>query len=341
VAVIKRVATACFPTYNTKKCKEIKNMISIELDIFSGMPNPVWVLTEKEEQELINRVMADTTLTEPPKTVGGLGYRGFTVIANEETKSRFSKLELPSKFYLSGQKSVELENSLLNSTEASKSTFDEVLQVAKDSIYSTSEIWRQYWATNTDDSILATPKDSSYEPTTDSDKPDIPIEANQKVAANQESYAAACGPVVNFSNTNFSFWNDSYSVTRNNCYNFASSYRSNTFAQPGRKSGLAITSLSNCNNTRGYVSYNAAYDGYRTACWSGNEVYGALVIWSNYDYHWYRYNTGGYWGHKPGSTPARNYDNSGRLITNPQTCNRGGYNLFCGYRYFPYGWTVA
>ena len=39
----------------------------------------------------------------------------------------------------------------------------------------------------------------------------------------------------------------------------------------------------------------------------------------------------GFWGHKPGQTAARNYDNSNNIIYNPETANRGGYRNFCGY----------
>jgi hypothetical protein len=59
----------------------------------------------------------------------------------------------------------------------------------------------------------------------------------------------------------------------------------------------------------------------------------ALVIDPGNDYHWYRHQRGGFWGHKPGSTAARNVDNSNALVVNPETCNRGGYTDFCGYFY--------
>jgi hypothetical protein len=59
----------------------------------------------------------------------------------------------------------------------------------------------------------------------------------------------------------------------------------------------------------------------------------ALVIDPGWDYHWYRHQRGGFWGHKPGGTAARNLDNSNVLIVNPETCNRGGYTDFCGYFY--------
>jgi len=59
----------------------------------------------------------------------------------------------------------------------------------------------------------------------------------------------------------------------------------------------------------------------------------ALVIDPGSDYHWYRHQRGGFWGHKPGNTAARNTDNSNVIITNPETCDRGGYTDFCGYFY--------
>ncbi|MFM7715957.1 MAG: hypothetical protein ACKO7A_25625 [Microcystis sp.] len=34
-------------------------MLEVELDIFSGMPNPKWVLSEREEKELLDRDIAD------------------------------------------------------------------------------------------------------------------------------------------------------------------------------------------------------------------------------------------------------------------------------------------
>jgi hypothetical protein len=51
------------------------------------------------------------------------------------------------------------------------------------------------------------------------------------------------------------------------------------------------------------------------------------------DYHWYRKQKEGFWGHKPGGTAARNTDNSNHVIMNPQTCDRGPYTIFCGYFY--------
>ena len=68
-----------------------------------------------------------------------------------------------------------------------------------------------------------------------------------------------------------------------------------------------------------------------------------MVVWPGPygDYHWYRKQTGGFWGHKPGGTPAKNVDNSNRVITNPATADRGPYTLFCGYFYAPKSMRVS
>lgn len=61
----------------------------------------------------------------------------------------------------------------------------------------------------------------------------------------------------------------------------------------------------------------------------------ALVIAPNQDYHWYRQDRDGRWTHKPGRTSATNVDNSGQIITNPETANRGAYTQFGGYFFSP------
>jgi hypothetical protein len=132
---------------------------------------------------------------------------------------------------------------------------------------------------------------------------------------------------------NPSFWNTPAVQPHNNCYNYARNWRTNTFAQPGRAHG-AMTSTMACPN----VTTAALADGLVQRCkclpigeWPRRLM--ALVIDPGYDYHWYRHQRGGFWGHKPGGTAARNTDNSNVIITNPETCNRGGYTSFCGYFY--------
>jgi hypothetical protein len=306
-------------------------MISVELDIFSGNPNPVWTLTATEEKELMARVMADPSLTRPPTSAGGLGYRGFIISASNEARNTLEKSGLPSRFYIESKENADAETALLNSIEAGKTVADDVRQVALDSIKTTNQLWSEYWRTHTTTDSLAfdVPTNVGSENTLNSTKPRL---------ASPE----ACGPLVYTSDTNFTFWNDGFSIRRNNCYNYAANYKSNTFAQPGRISGVQWTSLADCSTVPGSVSYGADADGFETVCYpTGNQLYVCLVLWANNDFHWYRLAANGHWCHKPGQTAARNYDNSGNWISDPATCNRGPYTLVCSYRYSLNGSAVS
>jgi hypothetical protein len=122
----------------------------------------------------------------------------------------------------------------------------------------------------------------------------------------------------------------------NNCYNYASNWRTNTFAQPGLGCGHKYNAI-----TCAEVGRGAICDGmhHRFDCFPDSEkprYLVALVVTPpgpGADYHWYRKQKEGFWGHKPGSTAARNVDNSNRVITNPETADRGPYTIFCGYFY--------
>lgn len=126
------------------------------------------------------------------------------------------------------------------------------------------------------------------------------------------------------------YWNDNpITLRNNNCYNYANNHATNTFAQPGRGTGQMYGSI-DCPEVRAA----AVRDGLKVAPNFGVETpgwYVALVIWPGYDYHWYRQDRNGCWSHKPGGTAARNYDNSGQPISDPQTCDRGPYTNFCSF----------
>jgi len=63
----------------------------------------------------------------------------------------------------------------------------------------------------------------------------------------------------------------------------------------------------------------------------------ALVISPGHDYHWYRKGRAGYWTHKVGNSPATDVDNSGHLIPDPRTADRGSYNIFCTFMVVMHG----
>ena len=131
-----------------------------------------------------------------------------------------------------------------------------------------------------------------------------------------------------------SAWNDANGIQyNNNCYNYGCDMQTGTYAQPGRAHGITLT-LEDMNCSA--VTAGATADGLTPVnCDEGcgcsecrHQV--ALVISPGHDYHWYRKDRDGRWTHKMGWTPATNVDNSGNIVTDPRTADRGSYTVFCG-----------
>src|SRR6188768_1931657 len=74
-------------------------MFEVELDIFSGRPNPRWTLAPAEEAELVQRLL-DRSVPIAPLTItdGKLGYRGFLVRASGSTAAILAARGLPTAF---------------------------------------------------------------------------------------------------------------------------------------------------------------------------------------------------------------------------------------------------
>jgi hypothetical protein len=139
------------------------------------------------------------------------------------------------------------------------------------------------------------------------------------------------------------WWNDGgQKQLHNNCYNYASNYRTDTFhviaggGQPGAAAGAMYTSLA-CAS----VKTAAIADGLIDSPNADNKCPGeghlvALVRYA-WDFHWYRKGRNGYWSHKPGSTAVTNLDNGGTAISDPRTANRGPYTDFCTFMVVMHG----
>lgn len=130
------------------------------------------------------------------------------------------------------------------------------------------------------------------------------------------------------------YWNDGGTVQwNNNCYNYGNNKRTDTFAQPGKSSGISLSWPADMNCVA--VTNGAVADGVLelpvAGTCSDTQDKIALVIAPNWDYHWYRLDDSGMWSHKPGGTMATNLDNAGNPIANPETAARGAYTVFCGY----------
>jgi hypothetical protein len=143
----------------------------------------------------------------------------------------------------------------------------------------------------------------------------------------------ACGPIYEPG-----WWNVPSRQPYNNCYNYATNYRSDTFAQPGRAAGAMYSSLT-CGSVKPAAIADMLIDApgatHNTCPVDGDLV--ALVIAPGWDFHWYRRDKTGWWSHKPGSTAATDRDNANHYISNPETANRGPYTDFCGYLVVKHG----
>jgi len=301
-------------------------MVKVTLDVFSGMPNPSWILSEKDTKELVNR-FAGKALPSFDAVEGILGFRSFIIESESDDDIINRKLPdmfriggaLPEKFFapegmalpsLAIDESDEAAHWLL--TTAGKAIDEELIKHVENVV-------------QTREKAMGEAKDEN-------------LEVEEEAAAKDTKKAAYAPCVIANTPYNPAFWNTPKVQPYNNCYNYAMNYRSNTFAQPGRISGHP-NSVMQCINVR----TAAGWDGCKTIC-SGSNKNVALVIWPGYDYHWYRKHSNGFWGHKPGGTPARNTDNCGYVINGtsrtPQNCCRGNYKIFCGYMFSPTGMKV-
>lgn len=302
--------------------------MEITLDVFSGRPNPTWSLPDDEAKQLIERT-AGRALAAADGGPAGLGFRGFLVSAVADDVAE--RAGLPQSFRLASLPAEKLlaadgfaERAL--STDEAAETCLWLLRTARAEV---------------SDEVLKHVAEAIGEQRSAFRAPTVAevAEAGPDPDAGETAPASAVAAACLIANTayNPAFWNTSTVQPYNNCYNYAMNYRSNTFAQPGRISGHP-NSVMQCTN----VATAANWDGCTAFC-SGSNKNVALVVWPGVDYHWYRYHSNGFWGHKPGNTAARNTDNSGRVIggaLNPFNCNRGPYTNFCGYRYSPTGMQV-
>jgi hypothetical protein len=326
--------------------------LEVTLDVYSGNPNPSWEMPENRVKEFFEIKGWNELMNPEAHGVSlELGYRGFiiSIISEQDEgkidlptadvpKTKFDVPEtrqsnLPSTFRIYGSKALNGQDKNFKPSLSS----EEIQEKEK-------WLLQTYGSRIIDEHLTPelTPKlepeleqyveqsiSSGGHPTGDTSKTQQEMQLEVQLPSTE--VLAACNLWSAYYNPGF--WNDSYSISRNNCYNYASNYRSHTFAQPGRAHGCSFSI--NCSSV-----HNAARcDGLTNACGSNPLYLVALVIWPGVDYHWYHWHGAGsdyFWGHKPGGTAARNWDHAGRLLRpplQPHNCNRGPYTIFCGYYY--------
>ena len=304
-------------------------MLRVTVDMFSGRPNPSWIVDdEKEAQGILKKVEERREVVAKAESgYQGLGYRGILLeLLEDDTAEEHG---LPSSFMIAGggsadeSKGLEIASQLVEgmlkyptTTEAAITPLDKSLEVPLD-----KDLQKLIMG-----ELTAFPKVALRK---------VPKEIRLKARDSVKTEEAIDGKCeIELSAFNPGFWNnDSYVTRRNNCYNYGTNRKTNTFAQPGKASGNHPYPMA-C----GAVTKAALSDGAhkRKDCFPDSEAprwLMAMVVRPGKDYHWYRKHSEGFWGHKPGGTRAKNTDNRGRIVMNPETCDRGGYTDFCGYFY--------
>jgi len=133
------------------------------------------------------------------------------------------------------------------------------------------------------------------------------------------------------------WWNVPGIQPYNNCYNYGTNYRTNTFAQPGKASGQQASTMA-CGPVKAGAVADCLIDkpNADNKCPDEGHLV-ALVIAPGHDYHWYRKGKTGSWSHKPGGTAVTNKDNAGAAIADPRTAARGPYTEFCTFMVVMHG----
>ena len=280
----------------------------VTLNIFSGRPNPHWFLDDAAAAELRDRIYHRPTLiSAAPPNLDGLGYRGVEIRFENATEPILVQCGVV-KVASSSPNLLDVNREIERFVLKTMPETDQNVGVAM--TRQVSGVVRQH----IEEALAAKIDLSKF----------VQIGPPQ-INGNCPPNVGACAPPYEPA-----MWNFSPTQPNNNCYNYANDRVTNTFAQPGRYHNAQYTAL-----TCASVQPAAVADGLVASANFTQAIpdgwYVALVIWPNVDFHWYRQDKNGCWSHKPGSTAARNTDNSNNPILDPQTANRGGYTQFCSY----------
>jgi hypothetical protein len=290
----------------------------LTIDMYSGRENPTWRLPLPQAQALFDCI-ADNGLLRCVASGSwptNLGYRGIQLQLPLEIYSKFA---LPPFLNLSAD--------VLDHEDL----FSDLVSVTRDSTFFAFS-GLQYVMAKVADFLSASSGSSSSSGSSGASASPLPTNISSPCKFEQLKFEP--GP-----------WNDPTFIKTNNCYAYATNklaaYPSKP--QPGKASGKQYTDPPTGPDVAAAAKRDGAHDS--LDCFPDSEaprMFVALVIWpgAQGDYHWYRKHPDS-WGHKPGSTPARNVDDSGKVIKDPATCDRGPYTDFIGYMLIPKSQKVA
>lgn len=306
-------------------------MLKVTLDIYSGRPNPSWTVSG-EAAEAALRGMANMPAMLAGRRVppGGLGYRGTRVDLLSDAAGLQYNMPTSSTIAVPGtpgaSHGVELVHRLL-----AAAPWDRPVELFGAAAVHAGSDERDFLSAQVAMAVDAPPAVGTFTTATNLEVP------NQVIT----SPPTTDGCPIEMGPFNPTFWNDPAHISLNNCYAYASNRRTDTFPQPGKATGRQASSMS-CVEVTAASKRDGAHDA--TDCLSDNQKprwHVALVVWPGRDYHWYRQSKEGFWSHKPGQTSAVNVDQSGHVVMDPSTCDRGGYTAFCGFMVLPRDQKVA
>lgn len=285
--------------------------IKLTLDVFSGRPNPEIEVDKDRAEELLDALTPDRLLREEegemPQPI--LGYRGIVVQQTEVLRD-----DLPETFRLAGGSVLGKglahrvsDRKIEDHLTGPDGPFAELEIEAEDFFgrveelrHRSLELWKRDW----------------FEP---------PIIFPWPLPCK-------CGPIYEPG-----WWNVPSRQPHNNCYNYGTNYRTDTFAQPGKAANAQYTSLT-CKSVRPAAIADKLIDAPNAdnQCPAEGHLV-ALVVAPGWDYHWYRKDRTGWWSHKPGGTAVTDRDNSGNRILDPRNADRGPYTDFCTFMVVMHG----
>lgn len=289
--------------------------LRITIDIFSGRPNPVVEIGSKQAAEILERLKPALAVSKREAAALSrphLGYRGLII---EQTGRR--QRSLPKEFRVIG-------GTVFAAGVAHHVSDENIEKFLLDprGILAKVKAPRGFQAFLARE--VARFRRANFRP---------PHKDHHQGRKPSRKKRCHCAPIYEPA-----WWNDGgQKQFGNNCYNYSTNYRTDTFAQPGLAAGAMYTAFS-CAAVRPAAVADdlIEWPGANNHCpKEGNLV--ALVIAPGFDFHWYRKGENGLWTHKPGGTPATNVDNSGHPIPDPRIADRGPYTNFCTFMIVKHG----
>ncbi|MFL6258362.1 MAG: hypothetical protein ACJ76Y_01515 [Thermoanaerobaculia bacterium] len=295
----------------------------VMLNIFSGRPNPVWLLSEEQSRELLGRISSIQveTSVKAGYVNGGFGYQGFSIT------SAFSSSSVTGF-------DLHINGGIVDPGTRAASRFDEARALESWLLSTASDVVDQETRNEVQEALSAPAEDV----------------LRARLSPPRESEAielveALMGGAIDAPTFKPELWLDDCTRKKNNCYNYALDKITNSYAQPGR---AYVASIVNGRDACYQVKAAAQTDGLEVAKTGlppldrGLGWYVALAVKSgSNEYHWFRQDSDGYWSHKLGKLNPSRTDARGKIIRDPEHCDRFNYDHFCGYMVAKHGLLIT